>query len=86
MSLHVKWHDGGVWPTQRPNPAYPHGVDLDLSDGAADTCTAPLQYPAPRIGKFEITCRACGLRTIVTTAGRPDDPRSIIVACKAARL
>jgi hypothetical protein len=41
-----------------------------------------LPYPAKRIGHYRIECELCGLRVACTTAGRPDDPRSIRIACK----
>lgn len=81
QAIRVTWHDAGKEPRCEPNPKYPEGVDLDVSDGAKRTCTVALPYPAKRIGHFKVKCRACGLRTACTTAGRPDDPRSIKVAC-----
>lgn len=65
-----------------PNPAFPEGMDVDLSQGSAATCSTNLPYPAKRCGFYVVTCEMCGLRVVVTTAGRPDDPRSLKVACK----
>lgn len=79
----IKWHDGGRMPQVAPNPNYPDGIDLDVSGGADDACCTALPYPAQRIGFYTVECRVCGIRVACTTAGRPDDPRSIKVACKA---
>jgi hypothetical protein len=81
----VEWHDSGREPQVAPNPAYPRGIDLDISGGAAHACTAALPYPARRCGHYSIECRLCGIRVAVTTAGRPDDPRSVTIACKPMR-
>ena len=81
QALTVKWIDAGKEPRCAPNPAYPSGIDVDMSLGAARTCTVALPYPARRIGRYEITCRKCGSKFACTTAGRPDDPRSAKVPC-----
>jgi hypothetical protein len=78
----IEWLDSGREPQVAPNPAYPAGIDLDVSGGAAHKCMTPLPYPAKRIGTYIIECRICGIRVGCTTAGRPDDPRSIVIACK----
>lgn len=80
--LRVKWFDGGQEPAQQSDPAFPRGVDYDISEGA-QSCVTGLPYPAKRIGQFLIVCRVCNFRMILSTAGRPDDPRSIRVACLA---
>jgi hypothetical protein len=82
MTLKVEWIDSGLEPKIPPNPDFPRGVDLDLSAGAAKTCSVALPYPADRLGYFVIRCDVCGMSGMVTTAGRADDPRSIKVACK----
>lgn len=79
--LIVRWVDRGVWPKCEPNPAYPKGVDVDVSDNAAVSCIAILPYPAKRCGYYVITCKRCQTTTVVTTAGRPDDPRSVKIGC-----
>jgi hypothetical protein len=79
----VSWVDGGAWPKNPPNPKYPDGVDLDMSKGSDErTCFVALPYPAKRIGYYAIECEVCGLITAVSTAGRPDDPRSVKLRCK----
>ena len=71
-------------PKVAPNPAYPDGIDIDLSQGATKTCQVALPYPAKRIGYYVVVCEVCELRVGLTTAGRPDDPRSVRLACKEA--
>lgn len=77
----VRWVDREREPQCAPNPAYPQGVDTDVSGGAAEACTAKLPYPAKRCGFYVVECDRCGVRVAVTTAGRPDDPRSVRIAC-----
>jgi hypothetical protein len=80
----VTWHDRFREPKCPPNPIYPDGVTIDLrEDGEGEGCQLPLHpYPAPRCGWFEVHCHQCGVTVGCTTAGRPDDPRVIIVPCK----
>lgn len=85
MTLSVKWLDRGRDPQCAPDPAYPDGKDVDVSDGAAVTCETALPYPAKRVGIFIVECPTCGYRAAITTAGRPDDPRSAKIPCQAQR-
>lgn len=78
----VSWIDRGREPQSPPDPKYPDGVDADASGGAAQTCKVMLPYPARRCGYHTVVCKVCGTSGVITTAGRPDDPRSIKVACK----
>lgn len=80
-NLKVEWIDRGFEPTGAPDPKFPNGVDLDLSKDQARACRTDLPYPAKRCGYFLLTCDACGFSGLITTAGRPDDPRSIKIAC-----
>ena len=82
MRCQVEWHDHGREPQCPPNPEYPFGIDADASDGADVTCQVDLPYPAQRCGVYVVTCAICGLRVGVTAAGRPDDPKSVKVACR----
>jgi hypothetical protein len=66
-----------------PNPKYPDGIDVDLSDGAKVACFTELPYPAECCGVLFVSCGECGLTVAVTTAGRPDDPRSVKLGCKS---
>jgi hypothetical protein len=83
--LRVTWFDANREPQCPPNPAYPKGVDIDLrlpSRKPVASCSTDLPYPAKRCGAFIVECLRCGMRVALTTAGRPDDPRSVIVPCK----
>lgn len=63
-----------------------HGLDLDLSRGVEDVCVVPVPWPAERCGYWMIRCAFCGLSTMITAAGRVDDPRSVKLACKHGRM
>jgi hypothetical protein len=90
--LKVVWFDGHREPKMPPDPRFPNGIDMDLSMagpardtyemGAPKTCTTAVPYPAKRVGYYIITCELCDQRIVVTTAGRPDDPRSVKIKCK----
>jgi len=82
-ALKIEWHDGGHEPQCKPNPAFPAGIDVDASNGAAVTCQTDLPHPAKRCGVYIVRCGVCGASVGLTTAGRPDDPRSVKVACKS---
>lgn len=82
MTLKAKWIDGHREPQCPPDPAFPLGRDVRLVDPGAPACGMNLPYPARRCGYYLIECEVCGLSTVVTTAGRPDDPRSFTVSCK----
>jgi hypothetical protein len=77
----VKWVDSGHEPQCKPDPNYPKGIDLDFSRDDEPACTLPLPYPAKRCGHYTIRCKECGLSVMVTTAGRPDDPKSLRMPC-----
>lgn len=80
--LQVYWIDRGREPKCAPNPDFPDGMDADLSLGAERTCSTALPYPAKRCGLWLVKCSVCGITVAITTAGRPDDPRSAKVPCK----
>ena len=80
--IRVTWVDLGKEPQCPPNPAFPQGVDIDLTNGKQYFCQVPLPYPAKRIGHYLLHCDLCGQRVVITTAGRPDDPRSAKLACQ----
>jgi hypothetical protein len=97
MTLQYKWVDEGRVAENPPDPRYPNGIDIDQTthasidlasgtviqpDSDRKTCFTFLRpYPTPRCGKFFIKCDTCGRLAIVTTAGRPDDPRSFRLTC-----
>lgn len=76
----VRWIDGGREPQCAPNPQFPDGIDIVETSGP-NTCKVELPYPAMRCGAYQVTCRVCGRRVTVTTAGRADDPRSLQMQC-----
>ncbi len=76
----IEWIDHGREPKCAPDPMFPEGKDLFLATGEP-TCGVALPYPAKRCGVYIVECNRCGLRIGVTTAGRPDDPRSVRVTC-----
>ena len=78
----IHWEDRFAEPKVKPNPAYPDGIDVDGSKGAEIACRVPLPYPAKRIGIYHVRCKLCDFNLILTTAGRPDDPRSVAMPCK----
>lgn len=83
MKFKIWWIDKQRFPQNQPNPEFPRGVDVDLSEGATKTCKTKLPYPAPRCGVFAVECCECKQRVVITTAGRKDDPRSVKLACKS---
>lgn len=76
------WVDRHRDPKCAPDPRYPNGKDVDLAGFDIPTCKVDLPCPAPRIGLYVITCHKCGMSVAATTAGRPDDPRSVRFPCK----
>lgn len=80
-SFKIEWIDRGREPQNPPNPAYPSGIDVDMSEGKPG-CITSLPYPARRCGVYIVECGKCGIRVGVTTAGRIDDPRSVKVPCR----
>lgn len=80
--FNVTWRGTGRKAQCAPNPRYPDGIDLDVSNGAV-SCKARVPYPAPECGTYIVECLGCGLRVAITAAGRPDDPRSVTMPCKA---
>lgn len=82
MTLKYEWIDGRHRAKGKPNPDYPDGIDLDASGGAVRSCRTDLPHPTKRCGKYLVTCDVCKLLSVITTAGRADDPRSVKVACK----
>jgi hypothetical protein len=81
VNASVKWHDLHREPRCAPNPDYPNGIDLNVTNGAELSCLVELPYPAKRCGYYEVRCHNCGFSLICTTAGRPDDPRSVRLPC-----
>lgn len=82
QQFNVTWEDAEREPKNPPNPDYPTGIDLDVSEGAGNTCTVELPYPAKRCGFYDVQCTLCGYRGLITTTGRPDDPKSVKFPCR----
>lgn len=82
MGKTIEWLDREREPKVAPNPAFPKGIDIPPAYPEQPWCKVDLPYPAKRVGLYVITCHDCGLRVAVTTAGRPDDPRSAKINCK----
>lgn len=80
MTFITQWIDGWREPKVSPNPDYPDGKDIDLGERPA--CKVELPYPAKRIGFYFVECETCHGNALITTAGRPDDPRSVMLPCK----
>jgi hypothetical protein len=81
-NIKVKWIDRLREPAMPPNPDYPDGIDIDTTMGRGKSCKVDLPYPAKRCGYYVVKCATCGFTTLITTAGRPDDPRSVRLPCK----
>lgn len=82
MTLNVTWADAGREPQCPPNPDHPNGVNLVLAKPGDACCSVSLPYPAKRCGAYYVECTRCGKTAVVTTAGRPDDQKSLRLACK----
>lgn len=78
----ITWLDREREPQVAPNPAFPHGIDIPPAWPERPFCVVQLPYPAKRVGLYVINCTRCGVSVGVTTAGRPDDPRSAAINCK----
>jgi hypothetical protein len=83
--IKVTWVDLKREPQCAPDPAYPTGKHIDVSNGAKKTCKVDLPYPAQRCGYFTLRCGECGYGAVITTAGRADDPRTVLLPCKEWR-
>lgn len=66
-----------------PNPAFPNGVTMNLVTPGAPSCTINLPYPAPECGMWRVKCKRCPFTVWITAAGRVDDPRVVMIACRA---
>ncbi len=80
-ALIAKWIDFEREPQGRPDPNYPDGIDIDVSAGKRPACRIELKHPTPRCGMWQVKCQLCGMSVSLTTAGRADDPKSLVVPC-----
>jgi hypothetical protein len=81
--MKITWLDRMREPKCEPDPAFPDGKDIDGALGIEPFCKADLPYPAKRCGVYVVQCERCGYTIALTTAGRPDDPRSVTIPCKS---
>lgn len=82
MTLVVKFVPSGRGKAQcPPNPNFPKGMALDFA-GVNKGCVTAIPYPSPECGAQIITCAECGLKAVITVAGRIDDAHTVIVPCK----
>jgi len=65
----IEWASNNEKPQCPPNPMYPNGVVLDLTNGKLPACTASLPYPAKCIGVWIVRCLDCGIIAGCTAAG-----------------
>lgn len=84
-SFKVEWKGAGRKAQCAPDPAFPEGVVSDCSSESKAWCAAAVPYPAPECGLYIVECKKCGVRVGATAAGRPDDPRVLVVACRGGR-
>lgn len=82
MTHNIQWIDGGREPQCPANPEFPMGRDIDTSKPDEKTCKVDLPYPARRCGLYLVHCDVCNIRVGITTAGRVDDPKSVVIVCR----
>lgn len=80
MSFIIKWLDSGREPQCPPDPGFPDGVVV--RSGAKKFCRVELPYPARRCGFYWVQCTICHASMLLTTTGRPDDPKTVELPCK----
>jgi len=66
-----------------PDPNYPNGVRVSMAREGEEFCDVALPYPAPECGMWEVSCTECHSETLISAAGRADDPISVRLRCKA---
>lgn len=65
-----------------PDPKYPKGIICDAHIPGLPHCEVNVPYPAPEVGWYLIRCTECDTNTLITVAGRVDDPTKVILPCK----
>jgi hypothetical protein len=81
MTLSKHWISRNRKPQNPSEPRYPDGIDIDASLGKETFCSITFPHPTAECGLWIVECDVCNQRVMVTTAGRPDDPRSLKLAC-----
>lgn len=88
--LKVRFIDRGREPRTPPDPDFLEGRVIDMSSANGPKCMVQLDalqlYPTPRCGYLLVECDVCKTNALITTAGRPDDPRIIVMGCKGAKM
>jgi hypothetical protein len=82
----VNFIDSGRYATEPSDPKHPNGKRVNVALVIQKSCARNLPYPAPRCGVYEVTCRKCGFKALVTVAGRADDPCMITLPCRVGGL
>lgn len=78
----ITWTERSKEPAKNPpDENYPYGMAMDFSQGEK-SCLVKLQYPAPGVGTWMLSCNRCGYTAAVTAAGRADDPTQVRIPCK----
>jgi len=79
----IDWIDGGRPPHVAPDPRYPDGIHIDCGERPA--CKVELPYMThENIGVYLVGCHRCGSSMMITAASRPDDPKTVMLACAAS--
>ena len=65
----------------KSDPRWPNGRPVILANAGEKFCSRNLPYPAPKCGSYEVKCLDCGKTATIAVAGRPDDPRIIVMRC-----
>jgi hypothetical protein len=63
-----------------PDPNHPNGKDID--GGQRPACKVELPYPAECVGLYYAECLDCKANMLITVAGRPDDPKTVMLPCR----
>lgn len=82
MTIKVTWVSRRRKAQNPSDPRYPKGIKLDVSHGHKPACRVKLPYPAPECGEFLVACDICNKLSVITVAGRADDPVSVKIACR----
>jgi hypothetical protein len=78
--MKIKWISRYRKAQCKPDPAFPKGKDIDT--GMRPACRVDLPYPAQCVGMHYVECEECGTNCLITAAGRPDDPKSLMLPCE----
>lgn len=86
--IHVRWESLNRKAQCEPDEHYPDGIEIDATtERDRFACRVDIPYPPPHPGQcglWAVDCDHCQSTFICTAAGRPDDPKSMTVPCRAA--